>query len=257
MNYIQALLLSFVEGITEFLPISSTGHLILASKLLLIPQTEFVKSFEIIIQLGAILAVVVLYFKKVLKNTRIWSRITVAFIPTGIIGLILYKVIKKYLIGNLNVVIVSLLVGGVAMLIIEELFKKRNDSKTLKIENLGIAQSGAIGIAQALSVIPGVSRAMVTIFGGLGVGLSRENAVEFSFLLAVPTMAAATTLDLVKTRFHFTTQEYLVLSVGFIGAFISALLAIRYFIRFVQNHIFRLFAFYRIALAILFWMIYK
>lgn len=257
MSYFQALLLSLVEGITEFLPISSTGHLILASRLLSIPQTEFVKSFEIIIQLGAILAVVVLYFRRLIKNTEIWSKIIIAFIPTGIIGLVLYKLIKKYLLGNLNVVIISLFVGGVAMLIIEELFKKKKENKKLPIENLEVVQSVTVGVVQALSVIPGVSRAMVTIFGGLGVGLSRENAVEFSFLLAVPTMVAATGLDLVKTHFLFTNQEYVVLFLGFVGAFVSALFTIRYFIRFVQKHTFRFFAFYRIILAIVFWVIYK
>ncbi|OGY17951.1 MAG: undecaprenyl-diphosphatase UppP [Candidatus Chisholmbacteria bacterium RIFCSPLOWO2_01_FULL_50_28] len=252
MNYIQAIILSLVEGITEFLPISSTGHLILASKLLNIPQTEFVKSFEITIQLGAILAVVVLYFQTLLNNREIWKKVLVAFIPSGIIGFLLYRTVKTYLLGNANVVIASLFLGGIAMLILEE-FVDRKQKQRKSIENLSVIQSTAIGITQSIAMIPGVSRAMATIFGGLGVGLTRKSAVEFSFLLAVPTMLAATTLDLIKTNFLFTGKDYLLLSIGFVGAFISALITVKGLITFVQKHSFKLFAVYRIILALIFW----
>ena len=256
MNYIQAIVLSFVEGVTEFLPISSTGHLILASKVLSIPQTEFVKSFEITIQLGAILAVVVLYSQTLVKNREIWKRVLVAFIPTGVLGFLVYQLVKTFLLGNVNVVIASLFLGGIAMLILEGFFD-RKQKQTKSIENLSAAQSTAIGIIQSIAMIPGVSRAMATIFGGLGVGLSRKSAVEFSFLLAVPTMLAATTLDLVKTSFLFTGREYLLLVIGFIGAFISALIAVKGLLNFVQKHSFKLFAVYRIILALFFWLIYR
>ena len=257
MGHIQALLLSIVEGVTEFLPISSTGHMILASKLLSVPQTEFVKSFEIIIQLGAILAVVLIYFQKVMKKTRLWPRILVAFVPTGIVGLVLYEFIKRYLLGNLNVVIISLFLGGVVMLIFEEIFKRIKDRKISSAENLNLPKSAVVGVIQSLSVIPGVSRAMVTIFGGLGVGMSREGAVEFSFLLAVPTMLAATGLDLIKTHFLFTGQEYFILAIGFLGAFISAIITVKFFIKFVQKNNFIGFAIYRIVLTIIFWLVYR
>src|SRR3990170_2958103 len=252
MGYVQAIILSFVEGVTEFLPISSTGHLILASKVLNIPQTEFVKSFEITIQLGAILAVVVLYWQTLVQRREIWKRVLVAFIPSGIIGFLLYRMVKMYLLGNANVVIASLFLGGIAMLILEE-FVDRKQKQKKSIENLSVIQSTTIGIIQSIAMIPGVSRAMATIFGGLGVGLTRKSAVEFSFLLAVPTMLAATTLDLIKTSVLFTGNDYALLFVGFVGAFISALITVKGLLNFVQKHSFKLFAVYRIILALIFW----
>ncbi|OGD53781.1 hypothetical protein A3J78_02535 [Candidatus Beckwithbacteria bacterium RBG_13_35_6] len=180
MEYVQAIILSIIEGITEFLPISSTGHLILASKMLGIPQTEFVKSFEIAIQLGAILAVVFLYFQTIIKNLRIWRRILTAFLPTGIIGFLAYKFVKTYLLGNYNVVILSLFFGGIAILILEEFLNGKNN-KIKSIENLSFNRSAIIGVIQSVSIVPGVSRAMATIFGGLSVGLTRKSATEFSF----------------------------------------------------------------------------
>jgi len=256
MEYTQAIFLSIIEGITEFLPVSSTGHLILASKLLHIPQTEFVKSFEITIQLGAILAVVFLYFKSVINSPETWKRVLVAFMPSGVIGLLAYKFIKTNFLGNLNMVIISLFVGGVAMFVLEELFKNQSRQAKL-IKNLSLSESVTIGIAQTVSMIPGVSRAMATIFGGLGVGLSKKSATEFSFLLAIPTMLAATSFDLMKTRFLLDTKEYFILLIGFIGAFVSALVTVKGLLNFVQKHSFRVFAVYRIVLAFFFWLIYR
>ena len=255
MNVFQAVVLSLVEGITEFLPISSTGHLILASKLLNIPQTEFVKSFEIIIQFGAILAVVVLYFKTLIKKTEIIKRVLIAFFPTAVLGLIFYSFIKHYLIGNLFVVIASLFFGGILMLLFEKVFKTKKGIKN--IGNLSYKKSFVTGVIQSISMIPGVSRAAATIYGGLGVGLNRKSAVEFSFLLAVPTMFAATVLDLLKVGFTFSRGEYLILSIGFVGAFISAMITIKYLINYVKKHSFRIFAVYRIVLAAIFWFIFK
>jgi len=254
MDILHALILSAVEGITEYLPVSSTGHMVLASDLLKIPQTEFVKSFEVIIQLGAILAVVILYFKRLTQSREIWYKILTAFLPTATIGFLLYKVIKHFLLGNVMVTITSLFVGGIILIIWEKLYKEK-DHHLDKIEKLSYKNAFIIGLAQSISVIPGVSRSAATILGGLGVGLKRKTAVEFSFLLAVPTMVAATGLDLVKSNFNFTGNEWMVLAVGFIGAFVTAMFAVKYFVRYVQNHTFVAFGVYRIILAIVFWLL--
>ncbi len=247
MNVIQTLLLSIVEGITEFLPISSTGHLILASNLLKIPQTEFVKSFEIIIQLGAILAVVVIYFKKLISNFGLWKNILISFLPSAIFGLFFYKYIKLYLIGNTAVVIWSLLIGGIAMLLFEKFHKKTSPQSLVPSAYL------KIGFFQVLSMIPGVSRAFATIFGGMVVGMKKEEAVEFSFLLAIPTMLGASALDLYKTDLTvWSAVDGRLLAIGFLGSFITAYIVIKWLIKFVQNHNFNIFGWYRIILALSF-----
>lgn len=254
MNYLQTLILSIVEGITEFLPISSTGHLILASDLLKISQTEFQKSFEIIIQLGAILSVVVIYFKIFLRNRKIWEKILVAFLPTGVLGFTLYKLIKHYLLGNTVVVLLSLFIGGIVLIILEKMHNEEK-SKLDDIEKISLKNAFFIGLFQSISMIPGVSRAAATIFGGLFLGLKRKTAVEFSFLLAVPTMLAASVFDLYKSHLSFTSYEYSLLLIGFIGAFITAFFAIKYFLRFIENHTFIPFGIYRIILVIAFWFL--
>jgi len=251
MTIIQAIILSIVEGITEFLPISSTGHLILVSRLLNISQTDFVKSFEIFIQLGAILAVVVLYFQKIWNNKKSWGKIITAFIPTGILGLIFYNFVKNNLLGNPYVVVISLFLGGIAILILEKIIAKR-DASIHQIENITYPKTIAIGTTQSLAMIPGVSRSLSTIFGGLLMGLNRSTATEFSFFLAIPTMFSATALDLIKSSYQFTTEQFLLLAVGFIFSFIFALLSVRFLINFVKKHSFRPFAYYRIILAIAF-----
>ena len=257
MTIYQVLVLAIVEGITEFLPISSTGHLILVSKLLNLSQTEFVKSFEIAIQLGAILAVVALYFRKLIKNKKLYPKILTAFLPSAIIGFILYKFIKQYLIGNSQIVLVSLFIGGILLIILEKILSKVNIRKNLSIEELNLKSCLAIGLAQTVSMIPGVSRAAATIIGGMSVGLSRQSAVEFSFLLAVPTMAAATGLDLIKSYQYFSIQDIKMLAVGFIVSFISAKIAVEWLIKFMKNHSLAAFGIYRIVLAIAFWIFIK
>lgn len=251
MTLFQTIVLSIVEGLSEFLPISSTGHLVLTSELLKIQQTEFVKSFEIIIQLGAILAIVVLYYKTLLQNKEVWKRIVIAFLPTAIIGFALYKVIKQILIGNTMVTVLALLFGGIALIVLELIHKEKDHHKE-RIEDISLKNAFFIGVFQSLSIIPGVSRAGATIIGGLFMGTKRKAAVEFSFLLAVPTMLAATGLDLVKTGFSFTSQEYFLLGVGLIVSFFVAILAVKFFVKFVQNHTLIPFGIYRIILAILF-----
>jgi undecaprenyl-diphosphatase len=255
MDTSQAVLLSVVEGITEFLPVSSTGHLILASSFLKIPQSEFVKSFEIIIQLGAILSVVVLYWRKLINNFKLWKNIIAAFIPTAVIGLVFYKVIKEVFFENILITVFALLVGGILLIFIEKVYKEK-EKAVENIEKLTLKQSFLIGIAQSFSVIPGTSRAAATIIGGLLIGAKRKTAVEFSFLLAIPTMAAATGLDLVKSNLSFTSQELLVLAAGFAGSFVTALFVIKWFIKFVQTHNFFWFGVYRIILSLIYLLIF-
>jgi len=256
MNLIQTLILSIVEGITEFLPISSTGHLILASKLLNIPQTEFVKSFEIIIQLGAILAIVVIYFSKLLRNFVLLKNTLIAFLPSIVFGLLFYDYIKQYLIGNSMVVVWSLLIGGIVMLLFEKFFRP-NKTASLRgrytIYNIPTLQLIAVGLFQVLSMIPGVSRAFATIFGGMVVGKKKDEATEFSFFLAIPTMAAASALDLIKTDVAVWTNSNLTtLLIGFVISFLTAYIVVKWLIKFVQNHNFNIFGWYRIALALIF-----
>lgn len=245
MQLIHALLFSVVEGITEFLPVSSTGHLILASNLLKIPQTEFMKSFEIIIQFGAILAVLVLYFKKLIIDIDIWKKIILAFLPSTIFGVIFYGFIKQYLFENTLVVILSLLIGGIFMILFEKYYPVKQKSGLNNFDYL------KIGLFQVLSMIPGVSRAMATIFGGMIVGLNRKQATEFSFLLAIPTMLGATVLDLYKTDLSIWTNfEAFLLIIGFIASFITAFFTVKFLIMFVQSKNFIIFGIYRILLAV-------
>lgn len=246
MNLPQAIILGITEGVTEFLPISSTGHLVLVSNLLSIAQSNFVKSFEIFIQLGAILAVVVLYWRDFL-DTKQWPKIIAGFLPTAILGLIFYKFVKNYLLGNVLVTLLALFVGGLILIIIEKL-KHKNEKLTVK-------RAIGIGLFQAISMIPGVSRSAATIIGAMLLGVSKEEAVKFSFLLAVPTMMAATGLDMVKSNFSFTNPEWQLLGVGFVVSFITAIMAIKLFIKFVQNHSFRSFGIYRIVLAVIYYFL--
>ncbi|HVZ75922.1 MAG TPA: undecaprenyl-diphosphatase UppP [Candidatus Paceibacterota bacterium] len=253
MNILQSFILGIVEGITEFLPISSTGHLILASSLLGVAQSDFVKSFEIIIQLGAIAAVAVLYYKSFF-NLEILKRVIVAFIPTGIIGLALYKVAKTYLIGNEAVVLWALLLGGAA-LIAFEYFHRERESARAEIAHMSYSQALIIGLFQSLAIVPGVSRSAASIVGGLLVGMRRVAIVEFSFLLAVPTMLAASGLDLLKSASAFSSGDFLVLAVGFFTAFLVAIASIRWLLSYVRGHNFVPFGLYRIAVAILFFFL--
>jgi undecaprenyl-diphosphatase len=232
---LHAAILGIIEGVTEFLPVSSTGHMILAASALRIPDTEFLKSFEIIVQLGAILAVVFLYWKKLLLNKKIFNRVAVAFIPTAVIGLVMYKFVKAHLLGNTKVVIWALLIGG-ALLIVFELLRKKHVERTdvtKEIEEITYKQALAIGVFQSVAIIPGVSRSA-------------------AFMLAVPTMAAATGLDILKSGHSFSGHESILLFVGLVVSFISALFAIKFLLRFVKGHTFIPFGIYRIVIAVAF-----
>jgi undecaprenyl-diphosphatase len=254
MNFLQAIILSIVEGISEFLPISSTGHLNLTRVLLNLPNTDFFSTFEIFIQLGAILAIVVLYFGTFSRNFEVWKRIIIAFIPTAIIGLILGKFIKHYLVSNEYVTIIALFIGGVALVLLELIYKEK-DHHADKIEDINFKNAFLIGICQSIAVIPGVSRSAATIVGALFLGTKRKSAVEFSFLLAIPTMIAATAFDLKDANFSFTGTELILMAIGFIGSFITALIAVKWFVKYVQTHNFIPFGIYRIVAALLFYLI--
>ncbi len=249
MTVFESVLLGIVEGVTEFLPVSSTGHLILVSTLLGISQTEFAKSFEIAIQSGAILAVVVLYWKSFF-NWPLLKKVATAFLPTALIGLLLYKTVKTYLLGNEWVVLGALFVGGVALIAFEKFHGEREGAHDLS--SLSYRNAALIGVAQAVAIIPGISRSAATILGGLSLNLSRVAIVEFSFLLAVPTMAAATGLDLFKTSASFSSHEWILLGIGFAVSFFVALAAIRWLLRYVRGHSFVAFGIYRIILSVAF-----
>lgn len=252
MNIFQALILSVIEGITEFLPISSTGHLILASRIMDIKQTEFTKSFEIIIQLGAILAVVVLYGKKFFSDRKMWPTIIATFIPTAAVGFLLYGPIKSYLLGNGHIVVASLILGGMALIFLDRLKKPIQ----IGVHDLTVRDGTLIGLFQSVSVIPGVSRSAATIVGGMFRGLSRQDAVYLSFLSAVPVMAAATGYDLLKSYRLFTPRDFTLILVGFMGSFVTAMAAVRWLLSYVKNRSFTVFGIYRIIAGILFYLMF-
>ncbi len=251
MDFLHAVILAVVEGITEFLPISSTGHMIIAAKIMRIPNSEFLKTFEIAIQLGAIMAVVVYYWRVFLLDWEKLFKVMVAFIPTGIIGFVLYKLIKKFLLGNLMVVVWSFFIGGVALIIFEWLYRPK-ENEVNRVENISIPQALIIGVCQSLAVIPGVSRSAATIVGGLMLGINRVTIVEFSFLLAVPTMLAATLFDLLKTEAVMNIDQWLILAVGFLVAFLVALGAVKFLLGYIRQFNFIPFGVYRILAAMVF-----
>lgn len=251
MDTLQALVLGVVEGVTEFLPVSSTGHLILASKLMAIPESDFLKSFEVAIQLGAILAALLLYWRSLLLSPQILLRVCVAFLPTAVIGLLLHGFIKRVLLGSDVVVLWSLLIGGIALIVFEQWYGPRQASHS-HLKSISLKTAFLIGVGQSLALLPGVSRSAATIVSGLLLGMDRKSTVEFSFLLAIPTMAAATGLDLLSSETGFSASEWTMLSVGFVAAFLVALVAIRWLIRYVSHHTFTPFGIYRIAAAALY-----
>ena len=254
MDIIQSIILGIVEGLTEFLPISSTAHLIITAKLLAISQTEFAKSFTIAIQLGAILAVVFLYWQRFLKNWDYLKKIIVAFLPTAVAGFIFYRIIKNFLMGSFLVIALALLIGGIIIIIFEAGKGKRTADNGSDL--ITYKKAFLIGLCQSVAIIPGVSRAAATIIGGLSLKLSRRAIVEFSFLLAVPTMLAATGYDLIKTGFSFSCQELGALLVGFFISFFAALAGVKFFLKFITKYNFFYFGVYRIilGLGILVWL---
>ncbi len=252
MTIFQAIILSIIEGITEFLPISSTGHLLLAQKFLGIPSSDFSKTFDIVIQLAAILAVVWLFRSKLFSSSKTWVQSLIAFIPTGLVGLILYQFTHDVLLENPIIIVYSLFFGGLVLLTVDRLKNLHQGSKSFL--NLTPLPLMNIGLFQAISIIPGVSRSAASIIGGLTSGLSRSQAVEFSFYLAIPTMLAASGLDLFKSGLSYSATEYSLLLVGCLFSFFSALFAVKFFLNFVKNHDFTYFALYRIIFSLLIWL---
>lgn len=250
MNFIETAILSIVEGLTEFLPISSTGHMILVSALLKPENQEFLKTFEISIQLGAILAIVLLYAKNFIKDTTLYKKILVAFLPTAIIGFFFYKIIKAYFFNPI-LVSITLIIGGIILILIDKIIS-RQEGKYTTLKDLSYQNAFFIGLIQSISIIPGVSRSAATIIGGVLNGFNKKQAAEFSFLLAIPTMFAATGYDLLKVSSHLSGQEYLFIVIGSLISFVSAWLAVKFFLRFIEKHGFTFFGYYRIILGLLF-----
>jgi undecaprenyl-diphosphatase len=251
MSLFAAALLGIVEGITEFLPISSTGHLILAEKIFGITINQSVETFDIAIQLGAVAAVALISWRTFLRSKRVTLLVLAAFVPTGIIGLLVHRLVKTYLLGNVTLVLWALSIGGV-VLIIFELFKRK--PRISGVDQFSFPLAVAIGIFQSLAIVPGVSRSAATIVGGMLLGTDRRSIVEFSFLLAIPTMAAATGLDLVKSASSLSLHDMAAISVGFAFSFITALIAIKWLLRFIKTHTFIPFGIERIFVAVLVWL---
>jgi undecaprenyl-diphosphatase len=253
MDVLQAIILGIIEGVTEFLPISSTGHLIVVSSWLSIEQTDANKAFEVIIQLSAILAVIANYKDKfTLQHTKLWSKVVLAFIPIGLVGFLFHHQIKEYF--TVSIVGTMFIVGGIVFLIVEY-FHKEHTEQVMDIEQITYKQALWIGIAQVFALVPGTSRAGASIVGALLVGLNRKVSAEFSFLLALPVLAAAAGFDTLKHYKEFTDGNLLVLLVGFVTSFIVAYLTIKLFIGFLERFTFVGFGIYRILFgAILLWI---
>ena len=251
MTITQSIIIAIVEGITEFIPISSTGHMIITEKLLQLADDEFLKVFTVAIQLGAILAVVVLYWKRFFDFSRwqFYVKLVIAVIPALIIGFLFSKKIDALLDSSLTVAI-SMLAGGIVLIFIDKAFKK----PVLRDEKqVSFLEAFIIGIWQCIAMIPGVSRSAASIIGGMQQKLTRSAAAEFSFFLAVPTMLAATVYKLykyIKENGAFTSEQIKLLSVGNVVAFIVALLAIKFFITFLKKHGFRVWGVYRVIVGI-------
>ncbi|MCF6174097.1 MAG: undecaprenyl-diphosphate phosphatase [Campylobacteraceae bacterium] len=255
MDILQAIILGIIEGFTEFLPISSTGHMIVASRFMGLPQSEDIKAFEVIIQLAAILAVVVIYKEKFsLKKIELWKKLIVAYLPLAIVGFIFRHQIKELF--SIQIVSIMFIVGGVIFLIVEKFYKEKEHFVS-RVEDVTYKQSLWIGIAQVFALIPGTSRAGSTIIGGLLVGLNRKISAEFSFLLALPVMCAVTFYDLLKHNSEFTDANLINLAVGFVVSFIVAYITIKLFLKFLENFTFVIFGIYRIVFGVLLLIIFN
>lgn len=250
MGIIEAIILAVIEGLTEFLPVSSTGHMIIASSFMNIASDDFTKLFTVAIQFGAILSVVFVYFKRFFQSINFYVKLFVAFIPTGILGLLLKSHVDE-LLENIWVVAISLLLGGVILLFVDRWFKDTEENGETEVS---FKTGFIIGLFQSIAMVPGVSRSAASIIGGLTQKLTRKTAAEFSFFLAVPTMFAATVKSMWDEKellMESTNNEWILLLVGNIVAFIVAYLAIKSFISFLNKYGFKFFGYYRIGLGLL------
>jgi undecaprenyl-diphosphatase len=247
MNWWQAVLLGIVEGLTEFLPVSSTGHLILVSNALKLENSEFLKLFEIVIQTGAILAVIWIFFAELLKKKEIIKHLIVAFVPTAVIGLLAYSTIKKYFFSP-YVVCSALFVGGIVLLFMDKMNLKEKDRPfTMK-------DYFYVGLFQCLAFIPGVSRSAATIIGARLLGANNFEAVKFSFLLAIPTIISASGYSMLKLNYTMSKEEWTLLAIGLVTSFVFGFLSVKVFLKFLNNKTFMICGIYRIVIAILyFW----
>lgn len=246
MDTFQAFVLAIIEGLTEFLPVSSTGHLIIASSFFGIAQDDFTKLFTIVIQLGTILSVVVLYFRRFFQSINFYYKLFVAFLPAVVLGLLLNDVIDSLLESPLTVAI-SLVIGGIILIKVDDWF---GDGEETEISYMTALK---IGFFQCLAMIPGVSRSGASIVGGMTQKLSRKTAAEFSFFLAVPTMLGATvkkSYDYYKAGFELTPDQVNYLIIGNVVGFIVAMIAIKFFIDYLSKHGFKLFGYYRIIAGV-------
>ncbi len=256
MSFLEAIVLAIVEGITEFLPVSSTGHMIIATALLGITPTDFIKTFTVAIQLGAIVSVVILYWKRFFKSFDFYFKLLIAFIPAGIVGVLLGDIIDSML-ERVDVVAFALIGGGIFLLFVDRIFRESEEKSSTEVT---YKSAFSIGLFQIIAVVlPGISRSAATIIGGLSQRLTKTTAAEFSFFLAVPTMFAATAWKLLKFYTKggaFTGDEIGLLAVGNAVAFVVALLAIRSFITFLTRHGFRWFGYYRIVVGVVILLMY-
>ena len=244
--------MGIVEGVTEFLPISSTAHLEIVQQILHISTTDFIKSFEIAIQLGAIGAVLLLYWRKLFSSYKYFRNIIIAFIPTGIIGFLLYKIIKSFLLGNIFIAALMLLLGGLIIVFYERQQKNKIENISTKtVETLSIQELVIIGSTQALAVVPGVSRSGAVIISGRILGLPKVLITEFSFLLAIPTMLAATAYDLLKSGFSFSSSQWGSIWLGFFVSFFTAFFVVKWLLDYIKKNSFEIFGWYRIILSII------
>ncbi|MDD2385052.1 MAG: undecaprenyl-diphosphate phosphatase [Sulfurospirillaceae bacterium] len=254
MDIAQSIIMSVVEGFTEFLPVSSTGHMIIMADFLGIKQDSVTKAYEIIIQFAAILAVVLNYKDKFSpKKIDLWIKLAVAFFPIGAVGFLLAKQVKALF--SVEIVAVMFIIGGIVFLIVEKLYQPKEHFVD-DVEAVSYKQALWIGIAQIFALIPGTSRAGATIVGAMMVGLTRKASAEFSFLLAFPVMCATTGYDIVKHHNEFSDTNWLVLGVGFVVSFIVAYLTIKLFLKFLEKFTFVTFGIYRIVFGIVLLMIY-
>ena len=253
MNFFHISILSIVEGITEFLPISSTAHLLLTAKILGLKQTPFLKVFEVAIQSGAILSVILLYLKTFLKNKELTLKITISFLPTAFFGLVFYKLIKNLLFESYGITSFNLIFVGLIFIIVEEFIKRGKIKLSKDLKNLDLKTAFLIGFFQSFAIFPGVSRAGAVILSMLILGFKRKPAVEYSFLLAVPTIISASAFDIYKNAdiVFSQTQNLSSLTLGLFLSFISALLTIKWLLKFVKNHDLKIFGYYRLFIGTL------
>jgi len=253
MNIHQAIILGIVEGLLEFLPVSAAGHLTLVGHLLKMDtENPAFKIYEIFMQMGAVVAVIMLYSKRLVVDREIWLKIIAGFVPTGAIGFLFYKPIKHYLLGNPLITAIMIALGGFIILIVESLSKK---PKIISLKDVSVKDAIVVGFIQSLALIPGVSRSGATIIGAMLIGFERKTAADFSFLIAIPTILSACFYSLLKDHSQIHHQDILSMGISFMTALVFAIISVKTFLRFISLHNLKIFGYYRIVTGI-FYLIY-